>query len=67
MANEMISEMILEDEIADIWPEYPCLYDVRIPEFKNRDLRDRAFRDMAEKLQKSGRQHTDIKLCFFTF
>ena len=46
----MVAEAILEDKLADIWPDYPCLYDVRCPEFKNRDLRDKAFQEMAEKL-----------------
>ena len=27
---------MLEDKIADIWPDYPCLYDVRSRDFKNR-------------------------------
>ena len=46
-------EAMLEDQIADIWPDYACLYDVRSPEFKNRDLRDRAIQEMAEKLGKT--------------
>ena len=37
-------------QLADLWPDYPCLYDVRCPEFKNRELRDKAFQELAEKL-----------------
>ena len=48
--NSIVAEAILEDKLADIWPDYPCLYDVRSPEFKNRDLRDKAFQEIAEKL-----------------
>ena len=38
-------DKFLEDKLADIWLDYPCLslYDVRYPEFKNRELRDKAF------------------------
>ena len=25
---------MLEDKLADIWPDYSCLYDVRCPEFQ---------------------------------
>ena len=38
--NSIVAEAILEDKLADIWPDYPCLYDMRCPEFKNRDLRN---------------------------
>ncbi|XP_028410489.1 uncharacterized protein LOC114542944 [Dendronephthya gigantea] len=41
---------MLEDQIADIWPEYPCLYDVRCPDFKNRELLEHSFKEIAEKL-----------------
>ena len=27
----------LEEQIVHIWPDYACLYDVRSPEFKNRE------------------------------
>ena len=40
----------IQDKLADLWPDYPCLYDVRCPEFKNRELRDKAFQELAEKL-----------------
>ena len=43
---------MLEDQIADIWPDYPCLYDVRSPDFKNRELRDNSIQEIAEKLGK---------------
>ena len=38
-SSVVVSESLLEDKIADIWPDYPCLYDVRSRDFKNRDLR----------------------------
>ena len=51
--SAVIAEAMLEDQLADIWPDYVCLYDVRSPEFKNRELRDRASREIAEKLGKT--------------
>ncbi len=48
--TSIIAEAVLEDKLADFWPDYPCLYDVRCPEFKNQELWDKAFQDLAEKL-----------------
>ena len=52
--SELVSEVILEDQLVDIWPQYPCLYDVRSSEFKNRDARDKALQEIAEKLGQTG-------------
>ena len=52
--SELVSEVILEDQLVDIWPQYPCLYDVRSLEFKNRDARDKALQEIAEKLGQTG-------------
>ena len=52
--SELLTDVILEDKIADIWPDYQCLYDVTSPDFKNRDLRQKSYEEMAEKLEKSG-------------
>ena len=49
--NSIVADAVLEDKLADLWPDYPCLYDVRCPEFKNRELRDKAFQELAEKLR----------------
>ena len=48
--NSIVADAVLEDKLADLWPDYPCLYDVRCPEFKNRELRDKVFQELAEKL-----------------
>ncbi|XP_046852702.1 uncharacterized protein LOC124445960 [Xenia sp. Carnegie-2017] len=48
--SEHVADVILEDQLVDIWPEYPCLYDVRSSEFKNRDARDKALQEIAENL-----------------
>ena len=51
----VVHEAILEDQIADLWPDYPCLYDVKSSDFKNRDLRDQAVEEMGKKLGQSGK------------
>ena len=53
--SELVVDAILDDKIADLWPDYPCLYNVRSPDFKNREIREKAFEDIAEKLQKTGK------------
>ena len=53
--HDVVADIMLEDKMADLWPDYPCLYDVKSPDFKNRDLRERSFQDIAEKVGKSGK------------
>ena len=53
--SALVTDVILEDKIADIWPDYPCLYDVASPDFKNRDMREKSFHEIAEKVQKTGK------------
>jgi hypothetical protein len=50
----MVNEVLLEDKLVEIWPDYPCLYDVRSVDFKNRDMRQQAFEEMAKKLNQTG-------------
>ena len=52
--NDMVNEVLLEDKLVEIWPDYPCLYDVRSVDFKNRDMRQQAFEEMAKKLNQTG-------------
>ena len=36
--SEVVAEAILaEDKLVDVWPKYPCIYNVRSRDFKNRD------------------------------
>ena len=42
---ELVAEDIFNDQFVDMWPEYPCLYNVRSPNFKNWDLRGKAFQE----------------------
>ena len=53
--HDVVADIMLEDKIADLWLDYPCLYDVKSPDFKNKDLRERSFQDIAEKVGKSGK------------
>ena len=55
--SQLLADLRLEDKIADIWPEYSCLYDVRSPDFKNRDMREMAYLEIAEKFDKSGKAY----------
>ena len=41
MNSELVADAILENQIVDVWPDYPCLYDARSTEFKKKDLRER--------------------------
>ena len=46
----IVTEVVLEDKLADFWPDYLCLYDVRSSDFKKRELRDKALQELAGKL-----------------
>ena len=54
MAESELVLDILKDKLVDLWQDFPCLYDVRSPHFKNRDKREAAFTQIAEKLQQTG-------------
>ena len=53
-SSEVVSEYILEDKIIDMWPNYPCIFDVRSPHFKNREKRQKAHEEMAKELNQTG-------------
>ena len=48
--HELVSDVLFEDHLVDMWPQHPCLYDVRSSGFKNRDSREKALEEIAEKL-----------------
>ena len=50
MAETLLSEIMLEEKLVELWPDYGCLYDVRSPDFKNRDKRQVAIEEIATKL-----------------
>lgn len=51
----IVNEALTEDKLVELWQEYPCLYAVQSAEFKNRDLRQQAAEEIAEKLEQSGK------------
>ena len=54
VARSVVSEAILEDKLVEFRPDYSCLYDVSSQNFKNRDMRDAAMAEIAEKLGENG-------------
>ena len=53
--SEVVNEYILDDNIVNLWPNYPCLFDSRSPDLKNRDKRQKAHKEIAKKLDQTGR------------
>ena len=52
---DLVNDYIVEDKLVDIWPNYPCLFDVRSPDFKNRDKRQKAHEEIAKELHRTGK------------
>ena len=50
--SEQLSELLSEEKLVEIWPDYPCLCDVRSAEFKDRDRRQQAMEEIARKISK---------------
>jgi hypothetical protein len=48
--SEQLSELLSEEKLVEIWPDYPFLYDVRSAEFKDRDRRQQAMEEIAHNL-----------------
>ena len=53
-SGSLLSKVMLEEKLVELWPEYSCLYDVSSSEFKNRDRREVAMTEIAEKLEPNG-------------
>ena len=54
MADETVLEdIVAEGKLSDIWPKYPCLYDVRSRDFRHRNKREKAIADMFQKLERT--------------
>ena len=43
MASKIMNEMLTEDKLVQMWPDFPCLYDVQSSAFKNRNLCQQAM------------------------
>ncbi|CAB3980481.1 Hypothetical predicted protein [Paramuricea clavata] len=46
-SNDVLNEIVAEEKLFEIWPDHPCLYDVRSADFKNRDRRQKALEEIA--------------------
>ena len=53
--SDFVNETILEEKLLEIWPEHPCLYDVRSSAFKDRRKREEAIQTIAETLNMNGK------------
>ena len=54
MSGSGVSEVMLEEKLVELWPEYSYLYDVRSSDFKNRDRRE-----VANSCKLFSQMHTD--------
>ena len=52
--SEIVNDVLLEDNLVQMWQVYPCRYDVRSAVFKNRDVRQLAMEEIAGKLDQNG-------------
>ena len=50
----LVSDALLEDKFVTIWPDYPCLYNVRSVDFRNRDLLQKAMEAIGEQLDQTS-------------
>ncbi len=62
--TEYVNETLLEENLRDIWPDNPCLFDVRSPIFKDREKREDAIIDTAFKLSKVVRHFDKLSRPF---
>ena len=53
-SNSVLSEVISEEKLVEIWPDHPCLYDVRSADFKDRDKRHKALEEIAMAVNHNG-------------
>ena len=65
-SGSVLSEVMLEEKLAELWPEYGCLYDVRSPDFKDRHRREMPMSEIAEKLGRTvrNRRYTN-QICLY--
>ena len=50
--GSVLSEVMLEEKLVELWLEYSCLYDIQSSDFRNRDRREVAMSEIMEKLKK---------------
>ena len=52
-AQSLVQEVVNEEKLIELWPDHPCLHDVRSKDFKSRDKRKKAVADLAQKLEQT--------------
>ena len=53
-SNPLVSDALAEEKLVEMWPDYLCLFDVRSPEFKDRDKRQKALEEIAKEINQNG-------------
>ena len=53
-SNEQLNEPLAEEKLVVIWLDYPCFYNVRSAKFKDRDRRQQAVEEIAQKIAQNG-------------
>ena len=53
-SNSVLNEVMAEEKLVELWPDYPCLYDVRSADFKDRDKRQKALEEIAMAVNQNG-------------
>jgi len=43
-----------EDELAVLWSEHPCLYDVKSKEYRDRVAKELALKEIGQKVEMTG-------------
>ena len=64
--HDIVNDMLLlEDRMVQMWPNYPCVYDVRATSFKSRDVRQLAMEEqlyMRSHFTYAASQHAVLRL-----
>ena len=53
-SNSVLNKVMAEEKLVELWPDYPCLYDVRPADFKDRDKRQKALEEIAMAVNQNG-------------
>ena len=64
----LLKDALLEDNIVTLWPDYPCLYDVRSVDFRSRDLRQQVMEAIGEQLDQTSTDFenaTQVAICIY--
>ena len=54
MENKFINDAPFVEKLVGFWQDYPCLYDIRSSDFKDRHKGERAMSEIVEKLEQNS-------------